>query len=151
MPQNLKVIYTTGVPIVADFNATDGPPIICDQNTGILYGLAGGAVVAVFTPCMQVDTGITATGTTQSDAYSVTDGIAYFGTVASGTGARIDLSTAGTWSTVYNGGANPLKVYPATGVKINQLAANAPMLLSINTGCRFEVVSSTQIIGILSA
>ena len=150
MPQNLKVIYTSGVPIVADFNASDGPPIIVDNNTGILYGLAGGTVVSVFTPCQATETGIVATGTNQATAYDLSIGANYIATVAAGTGVVLDSTTAGTAQTVYNGGANPLLVYPDTGAAINQLATNAPMVLPIATAARFEVASTTQHIGILS-
>ena len=154
MPLNRKVIYTTGVPVEADFNATDGPPLCVDSNTGILYGLSRGGggvdVVAVLTPCQQVDTAVAAAGTTQGTATELDVGVNYVSTVASGAGVIVQSYTAGTSQTVYNGGANPLKVYPFTGARINQLAANAAMLLPINTSARFEVVSATQIIGFLS-
>ena len=45
MPFNLKVVYTQGVPVVADFAATDGPPLCIDATTGRVYYLAAGDVV----------------------------------------------------------------------------------------------------------
>ena len=44
-----------------------------------------------------------------------------------------------------------MKVYPPSGMKINALAANAPMTLATNTGCFFKCVSTTRVFGVLSA
>lgn len=97
-------------------------------------------------------TGLTAAGTGQSDALEVTARINYVSTVAANTGVKLSsVSGAGFGQTVYNGGANPLKVYPNTGAAINGLAANAGMILAVKTSCRFECVSATQWIGNLSA
>ena len=52
---------------------------------------------------------------------------------------------------VFNAGANAVKVYPPSGLKINALAADAPMLLAPNTACIFKCVSTTRIFGVLSA
>ena len=155
MPQNLKVIYTAGVPVVADFNATDGPPLCVDSSTGILYGLARGGggvdVVAVLTPCQQANAAVFATGSTQATATELDVGLNYVSSVPPGTGVSLLSYTAGTAQTVYNGGLNPLKVYPWVGGQINQLATNAAMTLAVNTTCRFDLVSATQIIALLSA
>ena len=150
MPQNRKVIYTQGVPIAADFNASDGAPICVDQSTGVSYYITSGGTVTPLTVAT-VATGISAAGTTQGTATALTAGTNYVSTVASGAGVVLLGLTAGSAQTVYNAGANTLKVYPPTGSKINQLAANAATLLPINTGCRYEVVSATQIVAILSA
>ena len=53
--------------------------------------------------------------------------------------------------TVFNAGANSVKVYPTVGLKINALAANAPMTLAPNTACLFKCVSTTRVYGVLSA
>ena len=102
-----------------------------------------------------VATALTATGTGQSDALQVTSVLNVFTTVGSGTGARLNSSAALDGQTarqiIYNGGANPLKVYPATGQKINSLSTNSGMALAKNTTCMFFLVSSTQWIGVLSA
>ena len=44
-----------------------------------------------------------------------------------------------------------MKIYPPSGMQINALAANAPMLLATNTGCLFKCVSATRVFGVLSA
>ena len=91
----------------------------------------------------------------QSDALQVTSVLNVFSTVGSGTGARLNSSAALDGQTqrqvIYNGGANVLKVYPATGQSINQLAANAGMTLPRFTTCVYYLVSSTQWIAVLSA
>ena len=59
--------------------------------------------------------------------------------------------SAGDQQTVFNAGADAVKVYPPSGMKINALSTNAAMLLAVNTGCLFKCVSSTRVFGVLSA
>ena len=94
---------------------------------------------------------ITAAGTTQATATTVVNAIAYVETVASGTGVVLLAGNPGTSQTVYNAGANPLKVYPPSGVSINQLSANTAITLPANTGAIFKNVKSAKTIAILSA
>ena len=98
-----------------------------------------------------VSPSLTATGTTQATALPLFNGIAYIGTAASGSGVWLFAGNPGTSQTVYNAGSNAVKVYPATGVQINGLGANNPMLLAPNTGCLFRNLTSTQTVGFLSA
>jgi hypothetical protein len=112
-------------------------------------GLPGLAVQAL---CQDVMTSLTATGTNQATAYPITTAKALFSTVTSGTGAVLSLAaTAGDSQVVFNAGANPLKVYPPTGAKINSLPTNTGVLLATNTGCEFHCMSATQWFGVLSA
>ena len=105
--------------------------------------------VACFT---DVAAALTATGTTQATAYSMTYDVNEFTTVASGTGAVLSsVAVAGDEQTIYNGGANALKVYPNSGAKINGLPTDTGILLAPNTACSFQKVSSTRWIGKLSA
>lgn len=106
------------------------------QSGGILYTVASG---------------LTATGTTQSDAYAIVYAVNEFTTVASGTGAVLPSSQTGMTVTIFNGGANPLKVYPHSGAKINGLSTNAATLLAANTSIALTCVSTTRWIGLLSA
>lgn len=66
----------------------------------------------------------TAAGTTQTDAFALIGNITLFGTVASGAGARLPSATGKSPYFVFNGGANALLVYPATGETINASSAN---------------------------
>ena len=94
---------------------------------------------------------LTATGTTQATALLLFNGLNFIGTVASGTGVLLFPGDVGTSQTVYNAGANALKVYPTSGAKINGLTTNGAMLLAPNTAVHFWNVTSTQTVGILSA
>lgn len=68
--------------------------------------------------------GLTATGTGQSDALALTSSFAAFGTVAASTGAILPSATGASPTCVVNGGANALSVYPASGEFINASNAN---------------------------
>lgn len=117
------------------------------------YKLFGSGLGSQTTACFtDVAAGLTATGTIQSDAYAMTAAINEFTTVAAGTGARLSsLAVAGDSQTVYNGGANALKVYPDSGVRINGIPTNIGILVATNTTCEFVRVSATRWIGKLSA
>lgn len=99
-----------------------------------------------------VETGITASGTTQGTAYRLRSQISEVTTVASGAGVILDTDlTSGEEQRVFNAGANTLKVYPASGVQINGLPANQAINLPVNTGVIFTSVSTTRVFGVLSA
>jgi hypothetical protein len=99
-----------------------------------------------------VATGLTATGTDETDAYEVTFAKNAFSTVAVGTGAVLDSDAApGDSQMIYNGGANALTVYPPSGAQINALGADNGMLLPIRTACEFYCLTTTLWTGILSA
>ena len=102
--------------------------------------------------CKDVATSISAAGTTQSTATELTAADNELTTVAAGAGCVLSSKlAAGDSQTVFNAGANAVKLYPPSGMKINALAANAPMLLGTNTGCLFKCVSTTRVFGVLSA
>lgn len=97
-------------------------------------------------------TGISAAGSSQSDATELANGINFVSTVSSGQGVVLSSKlAAGDSQVVYNGGLNPLKVYPTSGMKINNLVTNSSMTLARNTGIEFHCVSTTQIVAVLSA
>ena len=99
-----------------------------------------------------VATGLTAAGTGQSDALEVTASLNVFSTVAASTGAKLNSGAgAGDVQIIYNGGANPLTVYPHSSAAINGLAVNAGHILATKTSCRYECASTTQWIAMLSA
>ena len=101
-----------------------------------------------------VETGITAAGTTQATATRLRAQNSDVGTVTSGTGVILSEflpMMVGVEQTVFNSGANPLKVYPPSGMQINALTTNAAITLGLNTGILFRSVSSTRVFGILSA
>jgi hypothetical protein len=93
-------------------------------------------------------TGLTATGSTQTDALSIATRINQISTVASGTGVKLTVGT-GDWQMIYNAGANGLKVYPPTGGSINQLAANAPFIVPPARSAIVFAASSTVWLAIM--
>lgn len=110
-----------------------------------------GAVTFLGETRFTVGAALTGAGTGQSDALQLTKTINQVTTAASGTGVKLYASpAAGSWQVIYNGGANPLKVYPQTGAAINQLAANAGFTLQTATSVVLYAVSTTAWIAILS-
>ena len=99
-----------------------------------------------------VATSISAAGTSQGTATELTAADNEVTTVSAGAGVVLSSKLApGDEQSVFNAGANPLKVYPPSGMKINSLAANASMNLAVNTGVLFKCVSTTRVFGVLSA
>ena len=100
---------------------------------------------------------ISAAGTTQATATLLRAQYSDIGTVASGAGVALSNHLSpGRIQTVFNSGANALKVYPpyigGTGLfQINALAVNGAITLATNTGILFVCTSTTRIIGVLSA
>ncbi len=115
-----------------------------------LFG-SGLTTLAVASICQDVTAGIVAAGTTQGTATALTASLNGVGTVAAGSGVVLYAGSPGDCQIVYNGGLSPVNVYPPSGLKINQLAVNVPHVLAINTACEYWFLSSTQVIGVLSA
>ena len=102
--------------------------------------------------CKDTATALSAAGTTQGTATELTAADSEVTTVASGAGVVLSSKLApGDEQTVFNAGANPLKIYPPSGLQINALAADAPMTLATNTACYFKCVSATRVYAVLSA
>lgn len=79
-----------------------------------------------------IDLGVTATGTTQADAYILRACNTRFDTVAASTGAVLPIGAPSDDYAVTNFGANTLNVYPPLGGKINNGAANAAVTIAAN-------------------
>ena len=102
--------------------------------------------------CKDTPAALSAAGTTQGTATELTAADNELTTVGAGSGVALASAIAsGDSQTVFNAGANAVKVYPPSGMKINALPTNAPMLLATNTGCLFKCISTTRVFGILSA
>lgn len=101
---------------------------------------------------VSVGAALTATGSGQSDALQLTSTVNQVTTAAASTGVKLyAAAVAGDVQMVYNGGANPITVYPQTGATINQLAANIGMILPLNTSCMYFAASTTAWVAVLSA
>lgn len=96
-------------------------------------------------PSATVDNGLVATGTNQATALQLSSQWNEFVTVASGTGALLSAYQPGQSQTVFNGGTNPLLVYPPPGSRINALAVNVAFSIAAGTRSTFDFTSDTQI------
>ena len=112
---------------------------------------AGFETLALTAAVQDVGTAISAAGTTQGTATTLTNALNGISTVAAGAGVVLWTGTAGDCQLVYNGGANAVKVYPPSGAKINGLATDVPHVLSPTTVCEYWFLSTTQVVGVLSA
>jgi hypothetical protein len=111
-------------------------------------GLSGGSARAIVGGA--VNSSVSAAGTTQGTATAISADVVVVTTVGSGAGVVLPLVGHGSM-TVFNAGANVLKVYPGSGASITPLSANTAMTLPINTAVTFTWVSVTQIVANLSA
>lgn len=75
-------------------------------------------------------TTINGAGASAGNATAVTTAFTYVGTAAANTGVILKPAGNQPVTVVYNGGINTVKVYPATGEKINNGAANAAFSLT---------------------
>lgn len=89
-----------------------------------------------------VQTGISASGTTQGTATSLFKDFNVVSTVPAGTGVILPTTTGGFKITVINNGVNVLRVYPSTGAQINTSGTNTPY--SLVSGGKLEFVSVTS-------
>lgn len=99
-----------------------------------------------------IETGATAAGTTQGDAFEITKQTTVFGTVALNSGAVLpDAGDVGEAFLVHNGGANALSVYPPSGGKINAAATDAALSVAVGKSALLVRVTSTQLLAVVSA
>lgn len=80
-------------------------------------GLPAAAAVAIGSGTFA--TGLTAAGTSVTDALALTADFNVLTTVASSTGAKLPDVEVGSAIVVVNGGSNALLVYPPTGSQLN--------------------------------
>lgn len=98
-----------------------------------------------------VNSSVTAAGTTQGTATAITADVNILSAGAEGTGVILYAGVPGDSQLVYNGTSTYKYVYPSTGLKVNQLAANTGFVLAPYTAVECKILSSTQIVGFLSA
>jgi hypothetical protein len=84
-------------------------------------GQSGGATTAI---CGDVQAAVTATGSSATDALSVSAVVVRSATTASGTGVKLPTVEVGAMMVVRNDGAEALTVYPQTGTTVNGSASD---------------------------
>ena len=90
-------------------------------------------------------------GTTQGTATAIVADTNIVTTATSGQGVILYAAMPGDSQLVFNNTSTDIKVYPPSGAKVNQLAANSGFVLAPYTGVECKCVSSTQWLGFLSA
>lgn len=96
-----------------------------------LAGTTSGVVVS--TPLITTaNAAVSAAGTAQGTATSITSDNNDVTTVGAGSGVVLPTAVLGRIIRVMNDGANPLLIYPASGALIDSLAANIPVILYQN-------------------
>lgn len=100
-----------------------------------------------------VTTSIVAAGTTQGTATVLGSAINDVATCPSNAGVQLpaNATTPADFITVYNGGANTLKVYGLTGDAINNGSANGSFSVATTKSADFVRVSATAWRAVLSA
>lgn len=84
-------------------------------------GQSGGATTAI---CGDVQAAVTATGSSATDALSVSAVVVRSATTTSGTGVKLPTVEVGAMMVVRNDGAESLTVYPQTGTTVNGSASD---------------------------
>jgi hypothetical protein len=106
-----------------------------------LFNRTGGNTGVALT----VGEGLTAAGSSQTDALALADDINEIITADSGTGVGLFAMQPGMLQIVFNGGSNALSVYPASGYAIDALAADAAYSLPASKTQIFICYGQTQI------
>lgn len=113
---------------------------------------AGNAAASAQAIVGYVSNSITATGSTQTDAYPIGASNTVFTTVAASTGGVLpSASSAGDRLFVTNLGANTLSIYPPVGGTINNLSANTAFSVATLKSCYFMSRDGTNWVSNLSA
>jgi len=111
-------------------------------------GIFGNTAAAILG---DVATGVSAAGTTQATATSLTANVNVIGTAAASSGVVVPASEAGDVIEVYNQGANALAVYPPGSEIIDALSASASFAVGAGKAATFRKVSATTWVSLLGA
>ena len=100
----------------------------------------------------EVQSALTAAGTTQGTAVAMEGDLNVITTATTGQGGILSAqSVPGDDQVVYNNTSVDILVYPPSGGNFNQLAANSGFVLAPYTAARCMKVTSTLWVGFISA
>ena len=111
-------------------------------------GLSAGAAQGING---QVNSSISAAGTTQGTATTLTASNNVVTTAAASSGVVLTDSMIGDQYDILNLGANAVTVYPPSGAQVNALSANSGFLLATNTAVKVKKFTATRWMAFLSA
>ena len=83
-------------------------------------------------------TGLTAAGSNQATATAVTSETNQFTNVPAGSGTMLAIVQVGATITIFNDGANGLRVYPPSGAAIGDAGINAPVTVQPGSSASFH-------------
>ena len=136
--------------------ADDGFTII---NTPITVNRATGTVTLLNSTSAyalsSVDNALTAVGTNRADALQLAKQVNRVTTAASGTGVILPVGVIGMVITVYNAGANAIKVYASASETVDTVAGVTGVTLTNALRCQYTFVAANTWIsaqlGVISA
>lgn len=98
-----------------------------------------------------VNSAVSAAGTSQTDATQLTASINVVTTAAASSGVKLLSCDVGDTQDILNLGANAVTVYPDSGSRINAIATNGGFTLAVNTSVKLQRFTSTCWVAYLSA
>ena len=98
-----------------------------------------------------VNSAVSAAGSTINDATPLLAGVSVVTTAASGTGVQLGNVQISDEYEILNLGANAVTVYPPASGQINALSANTGFLLATNTAVKVKKFTATRWMAFLSA
>ena len=111
-------------------------------------GVSSGAAQAING---DVASGLTAAGSAQGSALTLSAGVNVIETAAASTGVILTDGQISDEYDILNLGANSVTVYPPSGGRINAIATNGGFTLATNTACKVKKFSATRWMAWLSA
>ncbi len=111
-------------------------------------GISAGAAKAING---DINATISAAGTTQGTATTLTAGINVITTAGASSGVILGNTERGDEYDILNLGANAVTVYPPTSGQINNLSANTGFTLATNTAVKCRKFTATRWMAFLSA
>lgn len=94
---------------------------------------------------LDITNDMVATGTTQAGAAQLTSDLNEVVTTPAGSGVLLVVTDPGKQQWVFNGGVNPLNVYPPSGMGIDAIAVNGPYSLASGKTQVFTVYDIDQL------
>ena len=129
----LQAIADDGTTIVAT-------PISIVRSTGTIT-FAGNSAVSGYN-LASVGAALTAAGTNRATALQLAKEINYVSTAASGTGVLLPVGVVGMVITIYNAGANAIKVYATASETIDGTAGSTGVTLTNALRCQYTFTAA---------
>lgn len=121
-------------------------PLVRNQMGG---GVSSGTARAINGG--NINSAVTAAGTTQGTATAITADVNIVTTATTGQGVILYNGVISDSQEIFNNTTADIRVYPPTGGRVNQVATNSGFVLAPYTSVVVKKMTSTQWVGYLSA